>query len=42
MSWTVQAVTQAGTGVIAYMYVTRQAGRFQVRVGELTRLDGGD
>ena len=42
MAWTLQAATQAGTGVIAYMYITRQASRFQVRIGELTRLDGAD
>ena len=34
MAWTLQAVTQAGTGVIAYMYITRQARRFQVRIDE--------
>ena len=37
--WTLQAVTQAGTGVIAYVYIARQARRFQVRIDELTRLD---
>ena len=40
--WTLQAVTQAGTGVIAYMYITRQARRFQVRIDELTRLNAAD
>ena len=42
MAWTLQAVTQAGTGVIAYMYITRQARRFQVRIDELTRLNAAD
>ena len=42
LTWTLQAVTQAGTGVIAYVYIARQARRFQVRIDELTRLDGGD
>jgi hypothetical protein len=42
VAWTLQAVTQAGTGVIAYVYITRQARRFQERIDELTRLEGGD
>jgi hypothetical protein len=37
--WLLQAVTQFGTGVIVYVYITRQARRFRTRIAELTRLE---
>jgi hypothetical protein len=38
--WTLQAAGQLGAGIITYAYITRQARRFQVRIDELTRLEG--
>jgi hypothetical protein len=39
-SWTLQAASQLGTGILVYAYITRQARRFQMRIDELTRLQG--
>jgi hypothetical protein len=38
--WTLQAASQLGTGILVYAYITRQARRFQMRIDELTRLEG--
>jgi len=38
--WTLQAAAQLSAGVVAYVYFSRQAGRFQSRIDELTRLEG--
>lgn len=38
--WTLQAAAQLGAGVVAYVYFSRQARRFQARADELTRLEG--
>jgi hypothetical protein len=39
VSWTLQAAGQLGAGVVAYVYIRRQALRFQMRIDELTRLE---
>lgn len=38
--WTLQAASQLGTGVLVYAYIRRQARRFQMRIDELTKLEG--
>ncbi len=40
VSWGLTAASQLAAGVIAYVYFSRQARRFQVRIEELTRLEG--
>jgi hypothetical protein len=37
--WTLQAAAQLSAGVIAYVYFSRQARRFQARADELIRLE---
>jgi len=37
--WLLQAASQLGAGVIAYVYITRQARRFQTRIDELKSLE---
>jgi peptidoglycan/LPS O-acetylase OafA/YrhL len=37
--WTLQAAAQLGAGVVAYVYFSRQARRFQARADELSRLE---
>ena len=37
--WTLQAAGQFATGVVVYIYLSRQARRFQQRIDELTRLE---
>ena len=39
-AWALQATGQLGAGIITYAYISRQARRFQVRIDELTRLEG--
>ena len=39
LPWTLQAAAQVIAGAIAYVYFSRQAGRFQSRIDELTRLE---
>ena len=39
-SWALQAVGQLGAGIIVYVYISRQARRFQARIDELSRLEG--
>jgi hypothetical protein len=36
--WSLQAAGQLGAGIVAYVYVMRQARRFRMRINELTRL----
>ena len=38
--WALQAASQLMAGIIAYFYVSRQAGRFRQRIDELTRMEG--
>jgi hypothetical protein len=38
--WTLQAATQLGAGILMYAFISRQARRFQIRINELTRLEG--
>jgi hypothetical protein len=38
--WTLQVASQLGAGIVVYVYVSRQARRFQARIDELTRLEG--
>jgi hypothetical protein len=38
--WTLQAATQLGAGVVVYVYMRREARRFQARIDDLTRLEG--
>jgi hypothetical protein len=40
LPWTLQAAGQLGTGILVYAYISRQARRFQIRIDELTRLEG--
>jgi hypothetical protein len=37
--WTLTAATQLAAGILAYVYFSRQSGRFQARVEELDRLE---
>jgi len=39
LPWSLTAAGQLGAGVIAYVYVMRQARRFETRIGELARLE---
>jgi hypothetical protein len=39
LPWLLQAATQLSTGIIAYVYILRQARRFQSRIDELDRLE---
>ena len=39
LPWALQAAVQFGAGCIAYVYFSRQAGRFQARAAELARLE---
>ncbi|AMY07464.1 hypothetical protein LuPra_00637 [Luteitalea pratensis] len=39
-SWALRAVGQLGAGIVVYVYISRQARRFQQRIAELDRLDG--
>jgi hypothetical protein len=39
-TWTLQAGGQLAAGVVAYVYITRQARRFEARIDELRRLEG--
>ena len=39
LPWVLTAACQFGAGVIACVYITRQARRFQLRIDELTRLE---
>ena len=39
-SWALQAVGQLGAGIVVYVYISRQARRFQARIDELGRLEG--
>jgi hypothetical protein len=38
-AWTIAAAAQLSAGVIAYVYFSRQARRFQARIDDLTRLE---
>jgi hypothetical protein len=40
VSWTLQAASQLGAGIVVYVYISRQARRFQMRINELIRLEG--
>ena len=37
--WILQAAGQLGAGIVVYVYISRQAARFQTRIDELTRLE---
>ena len=37
--WALQAIGQLGAGLIVYVYISRQARRFQARIDELGRLE---
>ena len=37
--WALQAIGQLGAGIITYVYISRQARRFQARIDELDRLE---
>jgi hypothetical protein len=39
IAWTLAASAQLTAGVIAYVYFSRQASRFQARIDDLTRLE---
>lgn len=39
LPWTLQVASQLGAGLVVYVYVSRQARRFQTRIEELTRLE---
>lgn len=39
LAWTLQAASQFGAGVFVFVYIRRQASRFQTRIDELSRLD---
>lgn len=39
VAWTLQAASQFGAGVFVFVYIRRQASRFQTRIDELSRLD---
>jgi hypothetical protein len=39
LPWALEAASQLGAGVVMYLYVGRQARRFQERIDELTRLE---
>ena len=38
--WTLTVASQLGGGIVVYVYLCRQARRFQTRINELTRLNG--
>jgi hypothetical protein len=39
LPWTLQAASQLGAGILVYVYLRRQARRFQTRINDLTRLE---